>query len=185
MLVLLFSFVDDRFLSLYLHSYSDIFLLLLLLLLLLLQVAADDYLTLELLPADQGGRLKVSLSVELDVYTAEAALDLADNRWHNVDVQFAAAAASSKDLQMKIDQEVVTVANASSRIESSPLFSVSRSGSVVIGQGFTGCLLQGPSVELVSSSSSSAYEQDQQQDHTGRKPLVGACPIPHDADCSK
>ena len=138
------------------------------------QVDSGDRLSLELLPPDQGGRLKLSLAVAPNTgYTSDVAFDLADNRWHNVDVRFSA----DGFFQLQLDNEVVSIANASD-INDSPLFRPgSTSSSITIGQGYTGCLLEGPSVRLSPSGDDDELDS--------RAFLLGQCPIPLSGNCSE
>ena len=111
------------------------------------QVMGSDRLTVSLLPANQGGRLSLSLSAETNDFTTEAGFDLADNKWHDVDLVF-----HEDFLQIKLDGEWTQVVNASF-VNRSPLFhrvNDHEPKSMTIGQGFTGCLLQGPSFPLTS-----------------------------------
>lgn len=140
------------------------------------QTDSGDRLSLELTPADQGGRLKVSLAVGSDTgYTSEAGFDLNDNRWHNIDLRF------SPDgfLQLQLDAEVISIVNAS-EVSSSALFRQSSpTASVVIGQGYTGCLLEGPAIRFLLSN------DEDDQSSGSENLLMGQCPIPLSGNCSK
>lgn len=113
-----------------------------------LQVMAADRLTVSLLPASQGGRLSLSLSADATEFTTESGFDLADNHWHDVDIRF-----HQDFLQIKLDGLWMTVVNAS-LVNRSPLFQRTvgdnSEQSVTLGRGFTGCLLEGPSLTFSS-----------------------------------
>ena len=123
----------------------------------------SDRLTVSLLPADQGGRLSLSLSADSNDFTTESGFDLADNRWHDVDLRF-----HEDFLQIRLDGDWAQVVNESF-VNRSPLFKRddAEPKSMIIGNGFTGCLLQGPNFPLTSI--------DQRM----------SCPIPlgHDGKC--
>lgn len=109
---------------------------------------AADRLSVSLLPANQGGRLSLSLSADSNDFTTEAGFDLADNRWHDVDFRF-----HEDFLQIRLDGEWTPVVNASFVINS-PLFqrpvADNAAKLMTIGTGFSGCLLEGPSFLLTS-----------------------------------
>jgi hypothetical protein len=107
----------------------------------------SDRLSVSLLPANQGGRLSLSLSADSNDFTTESGFDLADNRWHDVDLRF-----YEDFLQIRLDGDWTPVVNASF-VNRSPLFQRENAEQVTpmtIGAGFTGCLLQGPSFPLTS-----------------------------------
>ncbi|KAI9551727.1 hypothetical protein GHT06_022063 [Daphnia sinensis] len=112
------------------------------------QVMAADRLSVSLLPANEGGRLSLSLSADSNDFTTEAGFDLADNRWHDVDFRF-----HEDFLQIRLDGEWTQVVNASFVIRS-PLFQRPAGDNaaklMTIGTGFSGCLLEGPSFMLTS-----------------------------------
>ena len=111
-----------------------------------IQVANSDQLHVELLPHDQEGKLKASLTVCLNIYTVEAGLKLDDNRWHDIDLRFIDGL-----LQVQLDDERVSIANSSDFV-TSPLFKRSEdvAAPIVLGQGYKGCLLEGPSVQFTT-----------------------------------
>lgn len=110
------------------------------------QVMGNDRMTLSLLPANQGGRLSLSLSADANEFTTEAGFDLADNRWHDVDLRF-----HEDFLQIRLDGDWTPVVNASF-VQRSTLFrrDDAEAKAMTVGSGFTGCLLQGPSFPLTS-----------------------------------
>lgn len=112
------------------------------------QVMASDRLTMTLLPAGQGGRLMLSLSADGTDMISESGFDLADNRWHDVDLRF-----HEDFLQMRLDGQWTPVVN-STLVNRSPLFQRTvgdnSERSVTLGGGFTGCLLEGPSLTFAS-----------------------------------
>ena len=130
----------------------------------------NDRLSLELLPSNQGGHLRLTLAAGALSYTSDAGFNLADNRWHNIDLRFVDAL-----LQLQIDQDNVVIAN-SSEIDASPLFrtwsDVDGMAQVTIGHGYVGCIREGPSVRL---------SVDQENNNI----FIGACPIPLNGDCSE
>jgi len=150
-------------------------------------VSGGDRLKLELLPAERGGRLRLSVTTTATrgtVYSTEAGFDLADNRWHDVDLRF-----HERRFQLRLDGQWSAVSSSSSSsssqidgsgsdgLESSSLFRVSSTSSssssrIVLGaDGFTGCLLDGPSIRLA--------------DDTNGQVQIGSCPIPSTGNCSK
>ena len=147
------------------------------------QVSGGDRLKLELLPAERGGRLRLAVTTAATrgtVYSTEAGFDLADNRWHDVDLRF-----HERRFQLRLDGQWSAVSSSSSSssstddsgdgLESSSLFRVSSTSSssrLVLGaDGFTGCLLDGPSIRLADDSNGQVQ--------------IGSCPIPSTGNCSK
>ena len=122
------------------------------------QVAASDHLSVELLPRSQGARLRLSLTVGSVDYSTDAGFDLDDNRWHDIDLRLVEGL-----LQVQLDQELIPIAN-SSDIDTSPLFKrvTDVSSPITLGQGYTGCLLEGPSVQFTKLNDD----------------FLGNCPIP-------
>lgn len=126
------------------------------------QIVDNDRLTLSLLPANQGGRLSLNLLADGTDMITESGFDLGDNRWHDVDLKF-----HQDQLQIRLDgDDWMPVVNAS-LVGGSPLFQ-RRLGdnserSVTLGRGFSGCLLEGPSLSFAS---------------VDRNVAITACPIP-------
>jgi len=103
-------------------------------------------LNVELLPHNQEGKLKVSLTVCLNNFSVEVGLKLDDNRWHDIDLRFVEGL-----LQVQLDEERVSIPDSSDFI-TSPLFKRSEDvdAPIVLGQGYKGCLLEGPSVQFTT-----------------------------------
>ena len=103
-------------------------------------------LNVELLPHNQEGKLKVSLTVCSNNFSVEVGLKLDDNRWHDIDLRFVEGL-----LQVQLDEERVSIPDSSDFI-TSPLFKRSEDvdAPIVLGQGYKGCLLEGPSVQFTT-----------------------------------
>lgn len=121
-------------------------------------------------------RLRFGLSVDSTGYSSDStgSVDLADNQWHDVDLRF-----HERLLQWRLDgaDDWNPLANAT-EVEQSPLFrravgdnSIHRQ-TITLGRGYTGCLLQGPSLRFDSLDNAEDI-------------LIGHCPVPLEGDCSK
>lgn len=90
----------------------------------------------------------LSLSADGTEMITESGFDLADNRWHDVDLRF-----HQDFLQVRLDDQWTSIVN-SSLVNRSPLFQRTvgdnSQRSVTLGGGFSGCLLEGPSLTFAT-----------------------------------
>ncbi|XP_035217057.1 protein crumbs-like isoform X1 [Stegodyphus dumicola] len=122
-----------------------------------------DFIDLTLLPS---GSLEFSWRVNRLQHSVSVGSNLIDNHWHDVDLLYRLGS-----VWLTVSRNTVLVANSSYQNDIFDLRLEHSQPELIVGRGFTGCILQGAGVVLNDSNINSSGV------------IWGKCPLPDRGDC--